>query len=201
MAHLIARTFVNGVGADWINVVDHVLFDWVLRGAPSAALASLGLTGDVAQVGNLDRVTAPILTRPRRLRPHARFLRSTDLAVSALLGQAAGQPATSNYRRSNPDDVAWSLFLKGAGALLRDYSVAGQYAMATVIWAKELADVTGQGPTFVALFERSYADMVHTAQVWGFHDFLAEIDWEPKQADIQAALDYVGLAAVPAESR
>lgn len=91
---------------------------------------------------------------------------------------------------------AWRLFMIGAGEIRREYSDAGQHALSTVMWAKEHAAFTGELSTFADRFQRSYDDMLYAAQVWGYNDFLAEISWEPKSADIQAALDHVGLTTI-----
>lgn len=196
MIHQIART--DG-GTGWLPVPTHVLFDWVLRAGPAAALDSAGLADQAAKVQNLQCVTESIVARPRRLRPHARLLRETDRAMSARLIEAVShQSQAMDPQEDGPGmSAAWRQFMIGAGEIRREYSDAGQHALSTAMWAKEHAAFTGELSTFVDRFQRTYDDMLYAAQVWGYHDFLAEISWEPKSADIQAALDHVGLATVP----
>lgn len=197
MIHQIARTDTDG-GTGWLSVPTHVLFDWVLRAGPAAALESAGLADQATRVQNLPCVTESMVARPRQLRPHARLLRETDRAMSALLIEVVShQSQARDSQQLDLEMPAWRLFMVGASEIHRDYSDAGQHALSTAMWGKERAAFTGELSTFAHRFQRSYDDMLYAAQVWGYNDFLAEISWEPKSADIQAALDHVGLTTVP----
>jgi len=197
MIHQITSTTAAD-GTVWLPVPTHVLFDWVLRAGPAAALESAGLADQAAKVQNLQCVTESMVARPRQFRPHARLLREAGRAMSARLIEAVSHRSPAMGPQDGPEmPVAWRQFMIGAGEIRREYSDAGQHALSTVMWAKEHAAFTGELSTFVDRFQRTYDDMLYAAQVWGYHDFLAEISWEPKSADIQAALDHVGLTTIP----
>lgn len=197
MIHQIVRTDTDG-GTGWLPVPTHLLFDWVLRAGPAAALESAGLADHAARVQNLPCVTESMVARPRRLRPHARLLRETGRAMSALLIEVVShQSQGGDPQQIDLEMPAWKLFMVGASEIHRDYSDAGRHALSTAVWGRERAAFTGELSTFADRFQRSYDDMLYAAQVWGYNDFLAGISWEPKSADIQASLDHVGLTTVP----
>jgi len=197
MIHQITSTTAAD-GTVWLPVPTHVLFDWVLRAGPAAALESAGLADQAAKVQNLQCVTESMVARPRQFRPHARLLRESDRAMSALLIEVVShQSQARDLQQIDLEMPAWRLFVIGASEIHRDYSDAGQHALSTAMWGKERAAFAGELSTFADRFQRSYDDMLYAAQVWGYNDFLAEISWEPKNADIQAALDHVGLTTVP----
>ena len=98
MIHQIARTDTDG-GTGWLPVPTHVLFDWVLRAGPAAALESAGLADQATQVQNLPSVTKSMVARPRRLKPHARLLCCpTARTTTSQAWQLPSRPLVSSPR-------------------------------------------------------------------------------------------------------